>query len=178
MPEIMGIKDWHCVTRGQIRDIDWSPLLQRVLPLEEMRLIFGVESITRERAQGRRTSLQIGPVLLKKKKNWGLLWERWGFGIRGMLLCSTPPCTWAGWQRWRRCTRSWRRSRGRWRTRPGRTGPASRPASICSGGSPAPAHAQIHQDGLCCVFELKAAPAELFTAKYTTSLSWTEYPLT
>lgn len=80
MPEIMGIKDWHCVTRGQIRDIEWSPLLQRVLPLEEMRLIFGAERITRERARGRRKSLQIGPVLLKKKKkrkrNWGLLWER------------------------------------------------------------------------------------------------------
>lgn len=49
MPEIMGIKDWHCVTRGQIRDTEWRPLLQRVLPLEEMRFIVGTKRITRER---------------------------------------------------------------------------------------------------------------------------------
>lgn len=51
MPEIMGIKDRHCVTRGQIRDIEWSPLLLRVLPLEEMKLIFGTKRITRKSAR-------------------------------------------------------------------------------------------------------------------------------
>lgn len=45
MPEIMGIKDWHCVTRGQIRDTEWRPLL----PLGEMGFVVGTKRITRER---------------------------------------------------------------------------------------------------------------------------------
>lgn len=85
MPEKMGFKDWHCVTRGQIRDTEWSPLLRRVLPLEEMGFVFGAGRITSERAKGRRrkkNSLQIGPVLLKKGKKkiektfWGCYGNR------------------------------------------------------------------------------------------------------
>lgn len=45
MPEIMGIKDWHCVTRGQIRDTEWRPLS----PLGEMGFVVGTKRITRER---------------------------------------------------------------------------------------------------------------------------------
>lgn len=97
--------------------------------------------IKRGHKRERPRSLQIGPVIVKKR--WRAVGvamkKRWGFGFRGMLLCSTPPCTWAGWRRWRRCTRSWRRSRGRWRTGPGRRCPAWSPASNHSGGSPTPA---------------------------------------
>lgn len=60
-------------------------------------------------------------------------------------MCAlSPPSTWAGWQRWRRCTRSWWRSRGRRHTGPGHRCPASSPASICSGGSPGPVHRNAH----------------------------------
>lgn len=87
MPEIMGIKDWHCVTRGQIRDTEWRPLLQRVLPLEEMRFIVGTKRITRERESeggGKKKKKEeeseradrSSVIEERKKKVWGLLWER------------------------------------------------------------------------------------------------------
>lgn len=83
MPEIMGIKDWHCVTRGQIRDTEWRPLLQRVLPLEEMRFIVGTKRITGERESeggGKKKEEESADrssvIEERKKKVWGLLWER------------------------------------------------------------------------------------------------------
>lgn len=62
MPEIIIIKERHCVTRGQIIDRIESTLTDYCL--EEIKVIFGTKRITRK-CTGE-TGLQIGPVFMKK----------------------------------------------------------------------------------------------------------------
>lgn len=68
MPKISGIRDWHCVTMGQIGSTERRPHLQVLLPLEEMRSR-ETKRITRQGGrEGREERLQIGPVLLKEEQ--------------------------------------------------------------------------------------------------------------
>lgn len=70
MPKIMGIKDWHCVTRGQIRDTEWRPLS----PLGEMGFVVRTKRITREREhEGGEEMSADRSSLIEEKSGEGLL---------------------------------------------------------------------------------------------------------
>lgn len=80
MPKLSGIRDWHCVTMGQIGSTERRPHLHVLLPLEEMRSR-ETKRITRQGGrEGReggasadRSSITEGGAI---KVQGGLPWER------------------------------------------------------------------------------------------------------